>query len=237
MTNSKKSADVLEFYENWDFSKYPDYLTLLMDFEENLIYDIISKDEFFKSLKLETDFSKVLDAGCGFGSFYNLTKDFDTIYMDFSKNLLKKFKSKKNKICADIEKMPFNDSVFNLVLCINVLEHVNFLNAILEVKRVLKPNGRAYFVVVNKNSIINDEIFIDWKIPHELISVNDFKALESFDFQLESIRSFYFLPPLFKIFPKSILKKIIDLFFKNDEKISKYLKFKGQFLICKMVKK
>jgi len=237
MSNVKRS-EVKEFYENWDVSKYPDYLKIIMELEEKLIFDIISKDDFFKTFKTKkSEFPNVLDCGCGFGSFYDLTRDFNTIYLDFSLNLLKKFKIENNKICANIEKLPFKDSIFDMVLCINVLEHVDFLKAVFEVKRVLNQNGRAYFVVVNKNSIITDEIFVDWKIPHNLITIDDFRNIESADFKIESIKSFYFLHPLFKMFPKSILKRTADLFFKNDEKISKYLKFKGQFLICKMVKK
>ncbi|ABO34363.1 Methyltransferase type 11 [Methanococcus maripaludis C5] len=235
--NKSKSDKVKDFYENWDVSKYPDYLKVLMEFEENLIFKIISKDDFFKSLSKSPKNIKVLDCGCGFGSFYDLTKDFDTIYLDFSLNLLRKFKIEKNKICASIENLPFKDGIFDLILCINVLEHVDFKKAVFEVKRVLKTNGRAYFIVVNSDSIINDEIFVEWKIPHNLISKSDFNDIESEDFKIDYIKSFYFLHPFFKVFPKPILKGIINLFFKNDEKISSFLKFKGQFLICRMVKK
>ncbi|MBB6401385.1 SAM-dependent methyltransferase [Methanococcus maripaludis] len=235
--NKLKSNEVKAFYENWDVSKYPDYLKLLMEFEENLIFKIILEDDFFKSLSKSHKNIKILDCGCGFGSFYDLTKDFDTLYLDFSLNLLKKFKIEKNKICANIENLPFKNGIFDLILCINVLEHVDFEKAVFEVKRVLKTNGRAYFIVVNADSIINDEIFVDWKIPHNLISKSDFECIESSDFKIGYIKSFYFLPPFFKVFPKIILKRIVDLFFKNDENISKILKFKGQFLICKMVKK
>jgi len=235
--NKSKSDKVKDFYENWDVSKYPDYLKVLMEFEENLIFKIISKDDFFKSLSKSPKNIKVLDCGCGFGSFYDLTKDFDTLYLDFSLNLLKKFKIEKNKICANIENLPFKNGIFDLILCINVLEHVDFEKAVFEVKRVLKTNGRAYFIVVNSDSIINDEIFVEWKIPHNLISKSDFNDIESEDFKIDYIKSFYFLHPFFKVFPKPILKGIINLFFKNDEKISSFLKFKGQFLICRMVKK
>lgn len=46
------------------------------------------------------------------------------------------------------EKFSIQDSTYDFVLCINVLEHIfNYQNVIGETKRILKPNGTAIFAV------------------------------------------------------------------------------------------
>ncbi|MDK2791064.1 MAG: hypothetical protein PWP15_1584 [Methanothermococcus sp.] len=237
-TNKGNNGSVRDFYDNWNVEEFPDYLKLIMEFEEQLIFDILSNMDVLNN-NSKTD-KLVLDCGCGFGSFYPLIKDFNTIYMDFSLNLLKKFKINTNKVCGDIQNLPFKDNTFDLVLCINVLEHVDFERAVNEIKRVLKTNGTCIFVVVNRDSIINEEIFTDWKITHNSLSIDDFKDFEYNDgkFLIKYWRSFYFVHPIFKVFPKFILKRILNIFYKLDKLgETNILRRKGQFLMVAMVKK
>ncbi len=50
----------------------------------------------------------------------------------------------KNVKRIDITKIPYNDSVFDLIICCHVLEHVpDYLCALREIYRVLRPNGIA----------------------------------------------------------------------------------------------
>ncbi len=52
------------------------------------------------------------------------------------------------KIKMDVQHMPFADNQFNVVLCNHVLEHVeNDIQALQEIKRVLRPGGYAILQV------------------------------------------------------------------------------------------
>lgn len=50
------------------------------------------------------------------------------------------------------EALPYGDGSFDAVVCVDVLEHVQDLNAVLkEVHRVLKPEGMFLFDTINRN--------------------------------------------------------------------------------------
>jgi len=220
--------EVKDFYDNWSPDDFPEYIKLIMDFADELIFNELKG--LLKNLRKDI---LVLDCGCGFGAFYDLTKDFNTIYLDISLNLLKRFELKERKICGNILHLPFKDNTFDLVLCINVLEHVDYLKALNEIKRVLKDNGHLIVVVVNRDSLIKEEIFNDFKIFHKPLSIEDFKID---GFKVVYSNSVYFLPSIFKIFPPIILSKLLKYWKPIDKKLSKIFKNKGQFLIIEMVK-
>ena len=223
---------IKDFYENWEVENLPKYIKILMELEEKLIVDIITNLEDFNNIKKKKN-AVILDCGCGFGSFYNLTKNLNTLYLDFSFNLLKKFENihnlKTNKICGDVSNLPFKNGSFDLVLCINVLEHIiDYKNALNEIKRVLKNDGIAIFVVVNSESFINEEIFNDFTIYHKPLCLKDFNTE---GFYLKDYKTFYFIPPILKVFPTVILEKISNVFYNGlDSKLGRIFKRKGQFL-------
>ncbi|MEM8837071.1 MAG: bifunctional 2-polyprenyl-6-hydroxyphenol methylase/3-demethylubiquinol 3-O-methyltransferase UbiG [Pseudomonadota bacterium] len=52
------------------------------------------------------------------------------------------------------ETLPYDDKSFDYVVCVDVLEHVNDLDAVLdEVKRVLKPGGVFFFDTISKSTL------------------------------------------------------------------------------------
>src|ERR1700730_13815058 len=52
------------------------------------------------------------------------------------------------------ENLPFANDVFDIVLCVDVLEHVKDLNRVLtEIRRVLRPNGAFLFDTINRTRI------------------------------------------------------------------------------------
>lgn len=52
------------------------------------------------------------------------------------------------------ESLPYGDAIFDAVACVDVLEHVNDLQQVLnEVARVLKPGGMFFFDTINRNPL------------------------------------------------------------------------------------
>lgn len=96
----------------------------------------------------------ILDAGSGatfFAPFLAQEYQDGQIHCtDFDDRLAEYFKTMQNDISkkisfsnADLRKLPFQDSYFDVVYCISTLEHTdNYSDIINEFRRVLKPNGR-----------------------------------------------------------------------------------------------
>lgn len=94
---------------------------------------------------------KVLDFGCGAGSFINYLakKDRDSLFfgVDIDKSIINR--AKKNKLydnekffLSDGDRLPFDDDFFDEVYCYEVLEHVKELDKVLkDIKRVIKKGG------------------------------------------------------------------------------------------------
>ncbi len=83
----------------------------------------------------------LLDVGCGDGRIVNcLAGKYEKIYgLDISHNALEKVKT--NKIHGSLEKLPFLDNSFDILLCTEVLEHLPYpiyKKAIKEIERVSK---------------------------------------------------------------------------------------------------
>ena len=129
-------------------------------------YDSISEgyDELYGAEQLEkakiilglirpkrTD--KLLDVGCGTGSFLELCKC-DAVGIDPSVELLKK--SKGNVMLGVAEALPFDDNTFDYVVSITAIHHFEDLDkAISEIKRVGK---KRVVISTLKNSSRADEI-------------------------------------------------------------------------------
>jgi len=227
----KVKENVKKFYDSWSPERFPGYIKTLVNLEEMLVIDIVKDLEEYKDVKKREGI--VLDCGCGFGSYYSLTKDLNTLYLDLSYNQLKRFGKiyglRSNRICGDILNLPFKDNIFDLILCINVLEHVMDIDkALRELHRVLKEGGVLLVVVVNRESIIKEEVFNDFKIYHRGLSLGDFKVD---GFKVVKYTTFYFLHPIFKILPVFILNYFINKVYLKLEYILRDLfRDKGQFL-------
>lgn len=95
----------------------------------------------------------ILDVGCGNGIFVNYLIDqprkYSRIYgVDRSQTALKYVKTEKTR--ASIEKLPFNEGEFDLVACLEVLEHLSqpaFKQALIELTRV----SSKYIIVAVPN--------------------------------------------------------------------------------------
>ena len=88
---------------------------------------------FFKALlSFEIQFEKALDAGCGEGfAAANLSSKFPDaklIGVDISAQAVKnskKYAPQMPVLVGDVTRLPFKDNQFDLVLCLEVLEHLH----------------------------------------------------------------------------------------------------------------
>jgi 2-polyprenyl-6-hydroxyphenyl methylase/3-demethylubiquinone-9 3-methyltransferase len=61
-------------------------------------------------------------------------------------------KFKINYLQGLAEEIPFSNSTFDIVTCVDVLEHIaNLPQTVSEIHRVLKPNGLFLFDTINRN--------------------------------------------------------------------------------------
>jgi len=103
---------------------------------------------------------KVLDVGCGggFTSEYLAKKGARVTGVDISAKLVEAAKAHAEIMSLDIdyqkgsaENMPYEDGIFDVVVCVDVLEHVSDLERVIaEIQRVLRDNGWFLFDTLNK---------------------------------------------------------------------------------------
>ncbi|MBW2973140.1 methyltransferase domain-containing protein [Candidatus Woesearchaeota archaeon] len=106
----------------------------------------------FVDENLSVNAGHLLDVGCGEGHYFSLYKKRNLAFkgIDIDPSMLVNLK-KYSVTCADVQKLPFNSSAFDTIVCIDVLEHVKKdKKAIAEICRVLKNNGKLIFSVPNK---------------------------------------------------------------------------------------
>jgi len=100
--------------------------------------------KIFKSFRKN---SRVLDIGCGEGVFvdYLIKEGFDASGLDLNY-------SSDTVTLGNIKSTNFKNNYFDIILILDVLEHMNILEqemALLETRRILKPNGVAIISVPN----------------------------------------------------------------------------------------
>ena len=107
---------------------------------------------------------KVLEIGCGEGAnYYHLEKKLPGIQyvgLDCSSekiDCLLEYFSGVEGVCADALQLPFEATLYDFVLCRDILHHVDYAREemLKEAIRVLKPNGKLVIFESNGKSIIN----------------------------------------------------------------------------------
>jgi len=104
--------------------------------------------------------TNALDIGCGTGANMRVLSRYcpSVAGIDISPAALAYCRKKglKNVRQGSITSIPFDDSTFGLVLCSDVLEHVDDEKAIAEIHRVLQPGGHAILGVPAFPALWND---------------------------------------------------------------------------------
>ena len=129
---------------------------------KNIGYEVFTENGYerllkeFESLVIPKKNEKLVDLGCGTGSFSRRIQRYGLkiIGIDISKESILFAKSISKNIdfvVGDIEKIGFKDNSFDIVVFSGVLHHFSdFSKAIKEGYRVLKPNGRMFAYDPNK---------------------------------------------------------------------------------------
>ncbi|KPJ56226.1 hypothetical protein AMJ49_05350 [Parcubacteria bacterium DG_74_2] len=129
-----------------------------------------NSSSFYQNLLIKNCFEKkVLDYGCGTGnqSLFLARNGAKVTGIDISEEGIKqaikknetKYKDIENKVnflVMDAEKMTFPDNVFDVICGTGILHHLNLDLAFKEIRRVLKPRGKGFFIEpLGYNPIIN----------------------------------------------------------------------------------
>lgn len=159
-----------------------------------------------------TSETRILDVGCGHGDFLKLVHD-KTIHsygLDPDKDALAKNIFIKNKTVGTVERLPFENNFFDLVVLAWVLEHLSDPErAFNEIFRVLKPGGKVIFLTPN---IWNYNIWIIRLIPEKF---HDFFTRKLYDRQEHDT-----YPKQYKINSvKEIVKTLEPIGFKKSQLI------------------
>ena len=148
----KKSNNYIPaFRYNW--------LTPFYDLVMKLMRESTIKNDIVKSVNIKKN-HKVLDLGCGTATLTILLKktypDAEIVGLDGDPKVLKIAKSKINQENLDIHidegmsfELPYADNSFDLVVSSLMFHHLNHKNKIRtfkEISRVLRDDGKLYFV-------------------------------------------------------------------------------------------
>lgn len=139
----------------------------------------IEKERILDTISLIPDgVSSVLEVGCGDGRIINslINKYPDICGLDISNEALKQVKAPKMK--GTLEKLPFSDNSYDIVICCEVLEHLPYNiyeKALKEIERVAKD---YILISVPNNENLNNKMI---KCPKCGCSFHMWRHLRSFN--------------------------------------------------------
>lgn len=155
-----------------------------------------------ESYEVKKGIKKILDAGCGNGRHvaFFAEQGFDVYGIDISREAIEIAKAwlakkelKADFRVGDIEKLPFDDEFFDVVICCEVLDHVPFSKAkktMEKIRRTLRLNGYIYITL---RSTEDSEFGRGEKVAH-----NTFVLQEGYErgiiqhyFDLEEIKELF----------------------------------------------
>ena len=131
------------------------YEEIAEHFDNTRLYKWTWVNSFLNELKKD---ALVYDIGCGNGRnmVNNNAKNLNFIGVDNCENFVKICKSKKlNVLCGNITAIPLASASADALMCIAVFHHLeskeNRVKALLEMKRLLKPNAKILLSIWSIN--------------------------------------------------------------------------------------
>ena len=128
-------------------------------------------------------FTRMLDVGCGDGSFLEALGERSAIGMDYSMSALRAVRARGFQgIRGTLSECPFADGTFSLVTAFHFLEHVHPVAPILDsIKRLLAPGGEIVLQGPNARSWqarILGRYWAGYDVPRHLINYTDLTLSE-----------------------------------------------------------
>jgi ubiquinone/menaquinone biosynthesis C-methylase UbiE len=115
---------------------------------------ILAKEVEYLACELR-GYTNILDVGCGIGTFEQHLPHFNITGLDISEDMLNeaRVRSEKTFIHGNAEDLPFDDVTFDAVFTVATLEFLDdYQQAITEIARVTKPQGKFVAMVLNPES-------------------------------------------------------------------------------------
>ena len=142
-----------KYYESVDYISHTDSKRSLFEKAYHLVKSIALKNKLNLINSLQLDKGSILDIGAGTGDFLSVAKTngWHTIGVEPSEKAKAIAKKKGVSFVEDTSEL--GDHSFDVISMWHVLEHVpNLENQIIELKRLLKPNGTLIIAVPNFKS-------------------------------------------------------------------------------------
>jgi SAM-dependent methyltransferase len=119
------------------------------------VQEIYSKMQMFlDAWAVGRDHLKVLEAGCGSASYIHFGPNAFLVGIDISDKQLQRNKELDEKIVGDIQRYDFSPSIFDIIICWNVLEHLSEPEmALKRFAAAVKPNGLIILALPNVYSL------------------------------------------------------------------------------------
>ena len=217
-----------------------DYLDIKYNNEDKPITNYPKKFAKYNFSRFNLKDKKVLEIGSGRGefsnNFFNLGVNLYTI--DINDNS-KKYLNKDivfEKCNLEIEKLPFEDDLFDVVYSKSVLEHlIKPENFFVESKRVLKKDGLLIIYTPDWES--QYKIFFDDTThikPYSIISIK--QAYLNYGYNFLFTEKFYQLPIIWKFPFLKFFCKLLSFVTPIRSKI-KFLRFSREVMILAVGKK
>lgn len=138
---------IYDFIGGVDNVYVQNYERISKDFNGRISVETSVFGNLCQMLTQESGFDKVLDIGCGRGYVLDFVKAREKVGLDVSLNELQNIppESGIKRIRAFAENLPFTGGYFDCVLCMDVIEHVLFLEQVVfDICRVLKKEGSLF---------------------------------------------------------------------------------------------
>lgn len=176
-------------FKEWNEQMFKKYNNERVYLHPNPVLRFIEKSRIRTILSLAKikNNDRVLEVGCGEGYILNLINNGKLYGIDLSNTAIARAKQKlasktnvKKLIIGPAEKLPFKPKSFDVIICSEVIEHVQNPRRVLqELARVAKPNARIVVTFPNE-ALINKLKQIVFKIGlFELLLKNVPKRMDN----------------------------------------------------------